>query len=152
MEVVECTFKPKISESSEKILFNSDKFNGMNTYDRNLIWKRNVDKNIQNNHLIQERKAFQECLFEPQLFRKPLLTVQNVITSSKENFKNDNMYNKTKEWKTKVDTIRKHKEIENEEKRIKDATQYIKRPDSAKKLFKKDNIESVINLTEKEQK
>ena len=78
-------------------------------FDKNMLWKRNIEKNIQNKHLIQERKLYEECIFEPQITKDPILLRSRSL-------KNDNMYNKNMEWKLKIETERISKAKENEEK------------------------------------
>lgn len=187
-EVLECVFNPKISKSSEKLLINSNKYNKNNSiFDRNMHWKRNVSKNIQNKHLIQERKLFEECLFEPQLFNKPIKTMNslrdnynnnsniiryntnstrsnninkylmysncNLLTSESKIHQDDYMYNKTMEWKQRIEINRRKKELENDEKRMKDFTKYINKNKNNNKLFiNKNFIKKTINSNDYSQK
>ena len=90
-----------------------------------MLWKRNVEKRTQNRQLIQERKDYQECLFEPQLFRKKNGLDRKFI-EKKEVLGNDFMYNRTMEWKNKLDENIKRRELEIDEKRNKEFTRYIK--------------------------
>lgn len=98
----------------------------MTTFDKNMIWKRTVEKNIQNKHLIQERKLLQECFFEPQISKTTFVRQEDKQSRKR----NDNMYNKSQEWKLRIETRKRQKEIEIEEKRIKDSTMFITRANS----------------------
>ena len=108
-EVKDCIFQPKISKSTEKILMNSQRFDEeMTTFDKNMMWKRTVEKNIQNKHLIQERRLLQECFFEPQIGKTTTIRPEDI----KNRRRNDNMFNKSQEWKLKIETRKRQKEIE----------------------------------------
>lgn len=104
-----CTFNPKVSKSCEKILKKSGKImNNVGVFEKNMLWKRNVEKNIQNKHLIQERKLYQECIFEPQIRKEPILLRSKSV-------KNDSMYIKSMQWKNKVQTDREKKAEEHQQ-------------------------------------
>lgn len=128
-DIEECTFKPKVLEETNRIiLIKSGKYDeNLHIFDRNMIWKRGVDKEIQNKSLIQERKLYQECLFEPQTSMSGYKINTNETSSSilEKRNKNDYVYNKSIEWKNKVENKRRQKDLENIEKRIKDSVQYI---------------------------
>ena len=115
-----CTFRPEIGKSSENILKKSEKYyTGLTVFEKNMIWRRNVEKNIQNKHLIQERKIYQECIFEPQISKDPILLRSKSL-------KNDGMYIKNLEWKNAVEEKRKNKIKDNENKLKKDASMFHK--------------------------
>jgi hypothetical protein len=80
----------------------------MGVFEKNMMWKRNVEKNIQNKHLIQERRLYQECIFEPQIRKEPILLRSKSV-------KNNSMYIKTMEWKTKIQSERERKAEEHQQ-------------------------------------
>lgn len=90
---------------------------GMTVYDKNLLWKRKIEKNIQNNHLILERKIYKECFFEPQISKEPILLRSKTL-------KNDHIYKKNMEWIDKVNEKRKHAVQVQEETIIKNSKMY----------------------------
>lgn len=139
-DIEECTFKPKILEETNRIiLIKSGKYDeNLHIFDRNMIWKRGVDKEIQNKSLIQERKLYQECLFEPQtsMFGYKINTNETSTSILERRNKNDYVYNKSIEWKNKVENKRRQKDLENIEKRIKDSVQYISKSKNKTKIQK----------------
>lgn len=118
LDLLGCTFNPEINEITAKILEKSNSMvQGMTVYDKNLLWKRKIEKNIQNNHLILERKLYKECFFEPQISKEPILLRSKTL-------KNDHIYKKNKEWVDKINEKRKHAIQQQEENIIKNSKMY----------------------------
>lgn len=98
-----CTFKPVLSKSSDKIYKKSkEHLKNLGTFEKNMYWKRNVEKAIQSKHLVQERKLYEECIFEPQITKDPILMRSRSV-------KNDGMYIKTTIWKNRLEDEKKKK-------------------------------------------
>lgn len=81
------------------MLKNSKYFDSsLSTFEKNVKWKKQIQKNIQNEHLLRERKEFEECLFKPKTFNFENNLVQLIS--------NDYLYRKNTEWKNKIDSKR----------------------------------------------
>lgn len=104
----ECSFTPKVTKASRKILsksLNHAHYDTDDFYSKNMKWKQQVEKFKQNQHLLNERKQYEECLFQPMTNRKGLDPLVGAVTG-------DYIYKKNIDWLKKVNENRKIKDLE----------------------------------------
>jgi hypothetical protein len=113
-ELKKCSFTPKLSRSSEKILSKSmtyANYDKEDFYNKNIKWKQQVEKFKQTQHLINERKEYEECFFQP-VIKKTLLTETSDNTTKRDQ---DHIYKKNMEWLRKVNENKKLRDLEMKE-------------------------------------
>ena len=111
-ELKECTFKPKLSDSTLKLLNKSaDKPKG-DFYEKNILWKKARDQNIQKEMTISEKKQFEECYFHPI---SNLQQYEEVLKELKDK-SDDYIYQKNIEWLSMKRMNQKKGEMEHMEK------------------------------------
>ena len=112
-ELLECSFNPKITSSSQKILNDSVSYRSYNNIDdfylKNLEWKSARDKNLQMKTCESERKKFEECSFQPNPERA------GRIKRELKDKGTDYIYKKNIEWLNKVKENKKKNELEQAE-------------------------------------
>jgi hypothetical protein len=105
-----CSFTPKLTNSSRRILSKSVNYapkNNEDFYTKNMKWKQHVEKHKQNQHLINERKEYEECYFYP-VTNKSL----NDMTKNIEKHSDDYVYVKNMNWLNMVKENRKRMDLE----------------------------------------
>ncbi len=116
-ELKECSFHPKLTKSTMKIINNSKKYeksiNNDDFYKKSIQWKKNHDKKLQNERTKKEKKDFEECYFHPITNPKQH---EEVLENLKDK-KQDYIYQKNINWLKQKELNKKEEEMENEEKR-----------------------------------
>lgn len=148
-ELKKCSFTPKLSRSSEKILSKSmtyANYDKEDFYNKNIKWKQQVEKFKQTQHLINERKEYEECFFQP-VIKKPLLTETTENSTKRDQ---DHIYKKNIEWLRKVNENKKLRHLEmKEEMKLKGRRESIRdrmaRSKSTKNLMSNNTIQSDQN-------
>ena len=116
-ELKECSFHPKLTKSTMKIINNSKKYeksiNNDDFYKKSIQWKKNHDKKLQNERTKKEKKDFEECYFHPITNPKQ----HEEVLENLKNKKQDYIYQKNINWLKQKELNKKEEEMENEEKR-----------------------------------
>ena len=116
-ELKECSFHPKLTKSTLKIINNSNNYeksiNNDDFYKKSIQWKKNHDNKLQNERTKKEKKDFEECYFHPITNPKQHEEVLENLKDKKEDY----IYQKNINWLKQKELNKKEEEMENEEKR-----------------------------------
>ena len=112
-ELNECSFRPKITEKSSRILNDSISYRDYNStedfYKKNLEWKAKKDQSVQERLNTIERQKYEECSFQPNANNH---SRHKEIIDELKGKKNDYIYRKNIEWLNKVNENKKRSELE----------------------------------------
>lgn len=111
-ELKECTFKPKLSDSTLKLLNKSTNKVKGDFYEKNILWQKARDQNVQKEITISEKKQFEECYFHPI---SNLQQYEEVLKELKDK-SDDYIYQKNIEWLSMKRINQKKGEMEHMEK------------------------------------
>ena len=116
-ELNDCSFHPKLTKSTIKIINNSKNYeksiNNDDFYKKSIQWKKNHDNKLQNARLKKEKRDFEECYFHPITNPKQHEEVLENLKDKKEDY----IYQKNINWLKQKELKKKEEEMENEEKR-----------------------------------
>lgn len=109
-EMKKCSFSPKLNTNNSRILSKSmNEVGGKDFYSKNLKWKEGVENFIKNQHLVNERKQYEECVFQPVINKK---IIKETIDTEYEKKGNDYIYQKNMKWLKKVKEDKQIKNLE----------------------------------------
>lgn len=108
----QCSFNPKVSQSTEKILNDSINYKDYKTendfYKKNINWKNSRDKEIQHLSVLHDREKFEECYFHPTINKE----LHERILKEMKGQKPDYIYKKNIKWLAQVNENRKKGQLE----------------------------------------
>lgn len=107
-EMQNCTFQPKLSKSTKKILKHSKSVNN-DFYSKCIIWKNKRERNIQHQYMLLIKKSFEECRFYPKTNKN----IHEKVIEEMKNNKDDYIYQKNLNWLKNVRENRKKGNLEN---------------------------------------
>lgn len=112
-ELNECSFRPKITDKSSRILNDSISYREYNStedfYKKNLEWKAKKDQTVQERLNTIERQKYEECSFQPNANNH---SRHKEIINELKGKKKDYIYRKNIEWLNKVNENKKRSELE----------------------------------------
>ena len=101
-ETEECSFSPNLSESN---LFKSSSRNKSDFYNKNIEWKKKINKSLNNLLISIDKKTYEECSFRPK--------TNNILSLNNNKInKPDFVYKKNVIWMKKVNEKKKKLTLE----------------------------------------
>lgn len=107
-EKMNCSFIPKLTQSTKKILKKRSKSTHSDFYNKCISWRNKKERNNQHQYMLLVKKSFEECRFYPKTNKN----IHERVIEEMKNKRDDYIYQKNLKWLKDVRENRKTGNLE----------------------------------------
>ena len=107
-EKLNCSFIPKLTQSTKKIIKKRSKSTHSDFYNKCISWKNKKERNNQHQYMLFLKKSFEECRFYPKTNKN----IHERVIEEMKNKRDDYIYQKNLKWLKDVRENRKKGNLE----------------------------------------